>query len=80
MTDEAADLTPRQAYVILCKMAIGKAQTLNDLVVWFKEQRAMNFPKYEIDQNRGEYKIIVAACAERKAQLLGTGAEDARAA
>jgi exodeoxyribonuclease X len=59
----------RAAYVQLCKAAIFQAQSVADLNDWFREQRAMNFPKYGIDQDAEEYRTIVSECAARKAQL-----------
>lgn len=59
----------RNAYVELCKGAINEARSESDLVDWFREQRAINFPKYGINQDSQEYKTIVAACSTRKTLL-----------
>lgn len=70
----------RKVYVDMAKQAIPLAQSIDDLNGWFISERDLSFPKYGITPETGEYKIIVAACAERKAQLQQQETANASAA
>lgn len=66
------DIARRNKYVEYAKQAIAEAQSRFDLTKWFVDSKRDHFPTYGITNDSAEYKIIVAACAERNAQFTQT--------
>lgn len=66
----------RDGYIRIALPALRVALTISDLEQWFKDEKEHR-EKYRVVQGTPEYASIVAACAERKSQILATQTAEA---